>query len=278
VTADVDSYKYPGLDVLRNKVGIKDAEILARFEDRAVSIRSLELEKNPIAGNYDLSHLRAIHRHLFRDVYAWAGDLRTVEIGKGGNWFAPVETPAHTLKTWGDKLFADLARDNYLRDRSKADFADGLAHHFSELNYAHFFREGNGRATRVFMQDVARQAGFTLEYQKLDRDEWIYASRASYAGDLQPVRELFDRVVVPTRALEFEHNPQSAVKQYPELQGAAQTLQMAQAYSTKFVSKEFRAAFINSVRERIQATLRGGDLIPTPKSDDKSKELPGRER
>jgi cell filamentation protein len=77
-------YIDPGTTTLRNKLGIIDPDELDAFERRMVAARAAE--GVPI-GDFDLTHLRAIHRHLFQDVYDWAGELRTVEIFKGGHQF-----------------------------------------------------------------------------------------------------------------------------------------------------------------------------------------------
>ncbi|SFB19300.1 cell filamentation protein [Rhizobium sp. NFR07] len=79
-----DPYVYPGSHVLRNKLGIQDAEKFDYHEREIVVFRSRQ--GIPI-GNFDLKHLRAIHRHLFQDIFDWAGEIRTVEISKGGSQF-----------------------------------------------------------------------------------------------------------------------------------------------------------------------------------------------
>lgn len=72
-----DPYKYPGLDVLKNKRDIRDATTLDKFEHQRSSFRGLELRERPIPGKFDLAHMQAIHKHLFKDVYEWAGKTRS---------------------------------------------------------------------------------------------------------------------------------------------------------------------------------------------------------
>ena len=60
----------------------RTASELAASETQLVWARSLELTERPIGGRYDLTHLRALHRHLFQDVYPFAGDLRTVDLAR----------------------------------------------------------------------------------------------------------------------------------------------------------------------------------------------------
>lgn len=73
-------YCYPESDVLRNKLNITDARELFEVEKELTAIRLRELQENPIRGNFDFAHLRAIHRYIFQDIYEWAGEIRTVEI------------------------------------------------------------------------------------------------------------------------------------------------------------------------------------------------------
>ncbi len=68
-------------------MGLRDADQLATFEGRVTTIRLAEVAVRPLIGRYDLAHLKAFHRHLFQDVYGWAGELRTVDIAKPGTQF-----------------------------------------------------------------------------------------------------------------------------------------------------------------------------------------------
>src|ERR1035441_5302111 len=79
---DSDPYLYPGTDVLKNVPDLRDAEQLAAFEALNTAARTYELLRNPIAGGFDLAHLKAIHKHVFQDVFAWSGELRTTMLGK----------------------------------------------------------------------------------------------------------------------------------------------------------------------------------------------------
>lgn len=79
-----DPYVYPGTTVLRNKFGIDNAAELDRAERLFTTKRG---KRGVPRGDFDLAHLKAIHRHLFQDVYDWAGEIRMVEISKGGSQF-----------------------------------------------------------------------------------------------------------------------------------------------------------------------------------------------
>jgi len=183
-----DPYSYPGTNVLRNLPGIKDAEQLAEFEYDMASLREIQQAENPIGGNFDLKHLQGIHKELFKDVYDWAGEIRTVGISKGGSSFAP---PALIEQYGNSTVFADLKKDNLLQGMDKEKLVERLSHHFSEINALHPFREGNGRATRVFITELVKQTGHSIDFDKVDPDAWIKASRASFVGQMEPIQDIF---------------------------------------------------------------------------------------
>lgn len=92
-----NSYKYidanytyidPKSGVLKNLVDITDAEDLLFFESVAVTKRLTELYSKPIK-IVGIESLFAIHKHLFQDIYIWAGKERIVEISKDGKQFFP---------------------------------------------------------------------------------------------------------------------------------------------------------------------------------------------
>jgi cell filamentation protein len=185
-----DPYAYPGSNVLRNKAGLHDPVQLQGFEYRASAERAIELDLEPLPGAFDLRHLCAIHRHLFQDVYEWAGELRTVSIAKDTSVFALPER----IEGAAMQVFADLAKDGHLVGLVKDRFVERLGHHFAEINALHPFREGNGRSARVFLQQLARGAGYELAYEKTDAVQWNDAARQSFHGELRPLKKLFDAV------------------------------------------------------------------------------------
>lgn len=180
-----DPYVYPGTDVLRNKPGFRDEGALRAFEYEQTTDRAAELSSKPITGKFDLDHLKAIHKHLFQDVYAWAGEVRTVNISKDAIGFAP----ASYIESYGRTVAADLAKENHLKGLDKPKFVERLANHFTEFNVLHPFREGNGRSTREFVGQLARNAGYELDQTRIDssKDQWNQASARGRAGDLKPL-------------------------------------------------------------------------------------------
>jgi cell filamentation protein len=149
---------------------------LQRLETPLALRRLLELQEMPIRGSFDSAHLQAIHRYIFQDVYPWAGEIRSVNISKPNALFPP---PEH-LRPALDSLFAELSRKNQLRGLSAEPWACRAAYYLGELNAIYPFREGNGRAQREFMRQLATVCGHHLLWRPLSPEQMIEASQRSF--------------------------------------------------------------------------------------------------
>lgn len=196
-----DPYVYPGTETLRNLAGIRDPQELATFEAEATLRRSLELSQRPIQGNFDTAHLKAIHKHLFRDVYSWAGRFRTTLLAKQDFAGGPVTHFAapHVLEHQAERIFGGLHRSALLRDLRPHEFAREAALLIAALNALHPFREGNGRTQRVFVTAVAQQAGHPLCFDTVSRERMVRASILSTKGDSSMMIRLFHEITDPDR-------------------------------------------------------------------------------
>lgn len=184
-------YCYPGSDVLINKLGLVDERALEAAEIKLTQARIEDYE--PDFDDFSLPALRAIHFHLFQDLYDWAGDIRTVDISRGGTRFANVSR----IEPEADKLFQQLAREAYLVGLPREQFLARLAHYYSELNVIHPFRDGNGRAQRLMFEVFSINAGYALRWEPISRAEWIAANIAAYHCKLAPLTELLGRALTP---------------------------------------------------------------------------------
>ena len=172
-----DSYKYidpdytytdPKTGILRNLAGIIDQDALLFFESVAVAKRIQELYENPIKIN-GIESLLTIHKHLFQDVYSWAGKKRKVEISKAGKQFFPTSHFDNAFR------FIDTLISDY-KNISKNDIhriAQKLAEILDNVNYLHPFREGNGRTQREFLRLLALEKDLVLNLNPPD-DKKIY--------------------------------------------------------------------------------------------------------
>jgi len=189
-----DPYVDPDTGILKNLAGIQDAALLEEYEGEMSIIRQFELSENPLPSSFDLNHLRAIHRQLFQDVYAWAGQFRTVDMTKGTSRFG---SHLH-IGNYLAKTFVQLAaeRDLWRKSPETVDWADRLAHYLGEINAAHPFREGNGRAQRLFIGQLAQEHDLEIRWDQMTAPEMVDASIASFDGDGGPMKRLIQKHLV----------------------------------------------------------------------------------
>mgnify|MGYP000148278334 CR=1 FL=1 len=185
-------YEYPDCDVLKNKMGIKDADLLDKVERGITADRLRQLNEKPISGNFDFEHLSKIHKYVFKDIYDWAGKTRVEEVTKGNTNFAPSRFVVEGLK---DTVFKPLKKDNYCKGMNVDELSNKLSGYYCELNFAHPFREGNGRTQREFIRELAAKNGFVLDWSKAD------------------TKDLLDKTVQGTMGRE----PDKAIKQLAEI-------------------------------------------------------------
>ncbi|HEY0329908.1 MAG TPA: Fic family protein [Rhodopseudomonas sp.] len=186
--AVADDYCYPGTTVLKNKLDLRDAAELADFEAEVSDARA---DDEAPAGDLDFKHFKAIHHHLFQDVYDWAGEIRTVRISKDGSMFCYPEN----IESEAKKLFKKLEKDKYLEGLSSDEFAKKSAHFLAELNAIHAFREGNGRAQISFFLLLAERAGHPLDFDDFDPDMFLKAMITSFNADEAPLATLIKQLV-----------------------------------------------------------------------------------
>lgn len=182
----VDDYVYPGTTVLRNKAGIQDQTALDAFEADATAVRMLELLEQPLEGRFDFAHLCAIHRHLFQDVYEWAGEIRTVDISRDTSRFANMAL----IERYLGGVLGRLPAENWLRGLQPEPFVARLAHYMGEINATHPFREGNGRTQRVFCALLAEQAGYFIDFESVDQAQMYRVMIANFNGNDKPLEAL----------------------------------------------------------------------------------------
>ena len=173
----------PGGYVLRNEWGIRDALALATREYKETYRRRREIERGrvEIPRTYDGAHLRAIHAHLFGNIYEWAGEYRTVGMQKGASPESAFAPPDHIGRYVG--YARRVIEETDWASLEPEAFADASARVFAYINHAHPFREGNGRTSRVFMEHVAERSLYRFRFEKIDPETWNMASRLSGPPD-----------------------------------------------------------------------------------------------
>jgi cell filamentation protein len=174
---------------LRNARGIRSAIELEKFEVAMVSLRLVALLPQ---GQFDPAHYRAIHRHLFQDVYEWAGEYRSIRIAKGSAMFCYPEHIADQMEL----LFAQLSSASFTPGIAPDDFIAAAASFLSDLNAIHPFREGNGRTQLTFLFLLGNRAGLALDMTRIRPQAMLSAMIASFNGKMAALEEEIGRLVV----------------------------------------------------------------------------------
>ncbi|MBR2474850.1 MAG: Fic family protein [Clostridia bacterium] len=159
---------------LENKLGITDSSDLAREEERLTKLRAVELFETGMldtleAGTFET--LSRIHKHLFSDVYSFAGEIREVNISKGNFRFAPV-------------MYLKAALEHV--DKMPQGSFDEIVEKYVEMNIAHPFREGNGRATRIWLDLILKkELGKVVDWSLVDKEDYLLAMERSPIKDIE---------------------------------------------------------------------------------------------
>ena len=169
--------------VLENKLGITDSSELARQEEKISKKKALELFEKGIldsleAGTFDA--LAKIHKHLFDEIYYFAGEIRNVNIAKGNFRFAPVMYLKQALE--------------HIEQMPQSTYEEIIAK-YVEMNAAHPFREGNGRANRIWLDLILKkELSKVVDWSKVDKDDYLLAMERSPIKDIE-IRELLKQAL-----------------------------------------------------------------------------------
>lgn len=159
---------------LENKLNITDSAELAREEERISKTRALALfETNYLSslhpGTWDA--LAKIHAFLFSDIYDFAGKMRTVNMAKGSFRFAPV-------------MYLEAALANI--EKMPQNTFDQIIEKYVEMNVAHPFREGNGRATRIWLDHILKnELGMVADWSLVEKEDYLLAMERSPIKDIE---------------------------------------------------------------------------------------------
>ncbi len=159
---------------LENKLGITDPATLAKEEERISKTRAIELFESGLlrslpASTFDT--LCRIHAHLFSDIYDFAGKLRTVNMSKGNFRFAPL-------------MYLGAALESI--EKMPQRTFDEIVEKYVEMNVAHPFREGNGRATRIWLDHILKtELGVVVDWSLVDKEDYLPAMGRSPVRDIE---------------------------------------------------------------------------------------------
>lgn len=159
---------------VENKLGLASAADLAREEERISKKKAVELFENGMLNALPtgrFSTLQAIHKYLFEDIYDFAGKLRTVNLAKGSFRFAPL-------------MHLQAALENINKMPQSA--FDEIIEKYVEMNITHPFREGNGRSTRIWLDNILKaEIGKVVDWSKVDKEDYLLAMERSPIKDVE---------------------------------------------------------------------------------------------
>ena len=160
--------------MLENKLGINSSVELAKEEEKISKKKAVMLFENGILDNLEAgktASLMAIHKALFEDIYDFAGKIRTVNIAKGNFRFAPL-------------MYLEAALENI--DKMPQSTFDEIIEKYVEMNIAHPFREGNGRATRIWLDCILKkEIGKVVDWRLVDKEDYLLAMERSPIKDIE---------------------------------------------------------------------------------------------
>ena len=160
--------------ILENKLGITESAELARQEERISKRKAMELFENGSLEKLEAGSFRSladIHRALFEDIYEFAGKVRTVNLAKGNFRFAPV-------------MYLEAALENI--EKMPQSTFDEIIEKYVEMNVAHPFREGNGRATRIWLDVILKkELKMVIDWNQVDKNDYLLAMERSPIKDIE---------------------------------------------------------------------------------------------
>lgn len=160
--------------MLENEHEISSLQISAETEERISKKKAVALFDDGTlnaleAGKF--ASLQTIHLVLFEDIYDFAGKIRTVNLAKGSFRFAPL-------------MYLDAALQNI--DKMPQSNFDQIVEKYVEMNIAHPFREGNGRATRIWLDCMLKkEIGMVVDWSKVDKEDYLLAMERSPIRDIE---------------------------------------------------------------------------------------------
>jgi len=184
-----DPYLIEGSDCLQNLLGFTDTKSLNHAEEQLTQLTMAELVADPLLATFDLKHLQAIHFRIFEDVYPFAGQCRQTEILKGGKLFLP----HNMIEQVSTEVFTELRSESLLQGLAPAEFGKRAGYFLGKINMIHPFREGNGRAQRVLINQLADLNHYAIEWAAISGDGMAKACREARTSD--PDGEKLQRLI-----------------------------------------------------------------------------------
>ena len=178
-------YVYPGTDILKNKLNIKDEKKLKEYEIKMVAVKTVILLKDDKKHEFNEERFKYIHYFLFCDVYDFAGIYREENIIKDNFVFSDFRYISDNVKEIFKKIDVDKFKQMDLDTLIK-----NISEIMTDLNVLHPFREGNGRATREFIRELLLELGYKINFFEIEYQKIVDASIKATVDDREQVELL----------------------------------------------------------------------------------------
>jgi len=263
-----DPYTYPGTSVLINKFDIRDKTKLDRIETKFSAVRLTTVKD--VSGKFDYQHLKDIHKHLFKDIYDFAGKPRTIGISKAEpvlnrktvEYPHPNDPfPPNNLEARNKYAFDELKKDNHLKGLDSKTFTEKLTNHATEIWENHSFREGNTRTVVAFMMQLSKNAkhelkGNVYENPRVVRDAFVLA----VSGNKIPLKEIITKAMNEKKTLDYDHLKTENPNAYQKI---SLVRNAAKQYAEKITTdKDSQEALADQIGNKTYAHYRSGNKIP----------------
>ena len=187
-----EGYCYPGTNVLKNKLGIKDDNSLTNAEREITSIKMLILYNDPISTDYGFNTLCNIHKTIFEDIFDWAGQIRRGDFFSKGN---SIFCRGQFIVENANRIMNNLQKEKFLKGYRKAEFIEKIAYYMGEVNALHPFRDGNGRSSREYFRQLSLNANFILDFSKTKKEKLLSADIEAFNGKYESLIEILNKSI-----------------------------------------------------------------------------------
>ena len=194
-------------------------EFKQQIEKEITETRIYQLERDPISGNYDFEHLSKIHEKIFENLYDWAGEVRLDDISKRA--IAPDGSYELGHFLYKDQISDEFVKfsnniheNNYLKDLEKESFVKAFTKLYAQINEIHPFEEGNGRATKLLMNQLAKDAGYEMDLSAVSVSDWNYACKRSLTDQEKYIDSELDTERMPKDISLLEDVMNKVIKPY----------------------------------------------------------------
>ncbi|MGN1013318.1 MAG: Fic/DOC family protein [Clostridia bacterium] len=178
-------YTYKGTDILKNKLNIKDEELLKEYETRIVAFKIATISSAKLPKGYTPERLKFINKYLFEEVYEFAGEYRKENITKENFRFSEFEYIEDNI----NRIFSSINIEQ-MKKMTFEKFVEQISYIMTELNVLHPFREGNGRTIRELVREICFDCGYVIDWYEINHDDILRAAKLAVLDEREQIKML----------------------------------------------------------------------------------------